>query len=74
MSMRAIIITMVVCYVSVFVIGDYISYIIFPWGGVTASYVKPIYLGIIFLSGLIVGCTTYIAELIKEKNRRNHDD
>lgn len=38
----------------------------FPWGGVEESYLKPIYLGIIFLSGLIMGCTVYIIGLIEE--------
>ncbi len=65
--MKAIIITMIICYIFVFFIGDLISHFIFPWGGVTASYIKPIYIGIIFLSGLIVGCTLYIVEEIKKK-------
>lgn len=64
--MKAIIITMVCCYIFVFWIGVPLADFIFPWGGVTESYLKPIYLGIIFLSGLVMGCTIYLAELIKE--------
>ncbi len=66
--MRAIVITMITCYLVVFIFGNFISNIIFSSGGdVTQSYINPIYLGIIFLSGLIVGCTLYIVEQIKKK-------
>lgn len=61
-----IIITMLLCYVFVFLLGVPIANIIFPGDGVEASYLKPIYLGIVILSGLIVGCTCYISERIKE--------
>lgn len=66
--MRAIVITMITCYLVVFIFGNFISNVIFSsGGGVTQSYIYPIYLGIIFLSGLIVGCTLYIVEQIKKK-------
>ncbi|MBO1001581.1 hypothetical protein ACFSKI_16165 [Pseudogracilibacillus auburnensis] len=66
--MRTILITMIFCYIFIFIIGAFLEDILFPWGGVRESHLKPIYLGIIFLSGLIVGCTLYIAELIKGQN------
>lgn len=44
---------------------------IFPWGGVTQTYLKPIYLDLVAMSGLIAGCTCYITEVIKEVNS-NH--
>lgn len=64
--MKQILITMILCYVLVFWLGMPFANLIFPWGGVTESHLKPIYLGIIFLSGLIVGCTVYIAKLIQK--------
>jgi len=62
---KPILITMVVCYFFVFWLGMPLADFLFPGGGVKESYLKPIYMGIIFLSGLIMGCTVYIAELIK---------
>ncbi len=69
--MKAIIITMLVCYLFVFLFGNLIVELLFPVGGVAESYIKPIYLGIIFLSGLIVGCTIYLAEVIREGRKNN---
>lgn len=64
--MKSILTTMVLCYIFVFWLGMPLADFIFPWGGVTESHLKPIYLGIVFLSGLIMGCTVYIIEFIKE--------
>jgi len=69
--MRAIIITMVVCYLFVFLFGNLIVELLFPGGDVAESYIKPIYLGVIFLSRLIVGCTIYLAEVIREGRMNN---
>lgn len=63
--MKASIITIVLFYIIVFIIGVTIQDIIFPWGGVAESHLKPIYLGLIVLSGLVVGCTVYLAEFLK---------
>lgn len=63
---KASLITMALFYVFVLWQGQIIAEYLFPWGGVAESYFKPIYLGIVVLSGLIVGCTCYIAELIKD--------
>lgn len=68
--MKASLITIILCYVIVFLLGSQIGDFLFPWGGVAESYLKPIYLGIILLSGLIVGCTVYLPGLIKE-NKNN---
>ena len=57
---------MVSLYLFIFWIGIPIADFIFQWGSVEESYLKPIYLGIVVLGGLIVGCTCYIADLIKE--------
>ena len=63
--MKASIITLVLFYIIVFVIGTTFQDIIFPWGGVAESHLKPIYLGLIVLSGLIVGCTVYLGDVLK---------
>ncbi|WP_422124513.1 hypothetical protein DHX103_06755 [Planococcus sp. X10-3] len=63
--MKASIITIVLFYIVVFIIGVAIQDVIFPWGGVAESHLKPIYLGLIVLSGLIVGCTVYLADALK---------
>lgn len=68
--MKAVLITVVSCYAVVFLFGSFIGDFLFPWGSVAESYLKPIYLGIVLLSGLIVGCTVYLSELIKE-NKNN---
>ena len=34
-------------------------------GGISESYLYPIYGGIILLTGLVVGCTVYISDEIK---------
>lgn len=65
--MRAVIITMLVFYVIIRIIGQFTTGTIFSNGGVTSSYANPIYFGIICLSGLIVGCTLYIVEEIRKK-------
>ncbi|MFD1031549.1 hypothetical protein [Metaplanococcus flavidus] len=64
--MKASIITIVLFYIIVFIIGVAIQDFIFPWGGVAESHLKPIYMGLIVLSGLIVGCTVYLADALKE--------
>ncbi|MCG8401162.1 MAG: hypothetical protein MJA84_06150 [Firmicutes bacterium] len=70
--MRLILFVMVLCYAIVFwPFGFLLADVLFPWGGVMESHLKPIYLGIVFLSGLMVGCTVYIAELIKELKNKN---
>lgn len=38
-------------------------------GGVSESYIYPIYGGIILLAGLIVGCTCIIVDEIKKINK-----
>lgn len=63
--MKASIVTIVLFYIFVFVIGVALQDIIFPWGGVAESHLKPIYMGLVVLSGLIVGCTVYLAEILK---------
>lgn len=63
--MKASILTIVLFYIIVFVIGVALQDLIFPWGGVAESHLKPIYMGLIVLSGLIVGCTVYLAEVLK---------
>ena len=55
---------MILCYIFYF-LSMPLAEFLFPYGGVAESYLKPIYLGIIVLSGLITGCTYYIAKLIK---------
>lgn len=73
--LKAVLITMISFYVLVFSLGVPFALYIFPGGGVAESHLKPIYLGIVFLSGLIVGCTCYINELIKElKSDRKVDE
>jgi len=69
--MRAIIVTMIIFYIITFIFGEFITNVIFSSGGITASYANPIYLGIILLSGLIVGCTLYIVEEIKKSKKNN---
>ncbi|SHI45203.1 hypothetical protein [Desulfosporosinus lacus] len=64
--LKLILTTMISCYVFIYWLGGPLAEVIFPGGGVAESYLKPIYLGIVVLSGLIVGCTYYIAELIKK--------
>jgi len=64
--MKPVLITTILCYILVFWLGIPFANFVFPWGGFAESHLKPIYFGIIFLSGLIVGCTVYIAGLIKE--------
>lgn len=59
---------MVLFYILIFWLGMPVAESIFPWGGVTQSYFKPIYLGLVAMSGLIAGCTCYITEVIKEVN------
>lgn len=41
-------------------------HLIFPFGGVSESYLYPIYTGMILLSGLIVVCTRLVLEEMKE--------
>lgn len=72
--MKYAFITMILCYIFVFWLGIPFADFIFPWGNVEQSYLKPIYVGIIFLSGLIVGCTCYIATLIKELKSDKSDE
>ncbi len=43
---------------------------ILPWGGVAETHLHPIYMGMIFLSGLIVACTLLILESIKETQKK----
>ena len=47
-------------------------------GGVSESYLYPVYGGIILLSGLVVGCTSIVLNEIKsvkdEMNRENDGD
>lgn len=71
--MKYAFITMIICYIFVFWLGIPFANFIFPWGNVEQSYLKTIYLGIIFLSGLIVGCTCYIAARIKELKSNESD-
>jgi hypothetical protein len=35
-------------------------------GGVSESYIYPLYAGIVLLAGLVVGCTCVVLEKIKE--------
>lgn len=61
--MKSVLITMVFFHVFVLWQGYPLANLLFPWA---ESNLKPIYLGIVFLSGLIVGCTVYLAEQIRE--------
>ncbi|EHQ88591.1 hypothetical protein [Desulfosporosinus youngiae] len=65
MAIITVAMTMVLFYILVFIFGEPISSAIFLNRGGPDSYYHPIYLGIIVLSGLIVGCTYYLAKLIK---------
>lgn len=63
---KAILGTMIFFHVFVLWQGYPLANFLFPWA---ESHLKPIYLGIVFLSGLIVGCTCYIAQLIEKLKR-----
>lgn len=43
--------------------GYPLAHLLFPWA---EGNLKPLYLGLVLLSGLMVGCTAYLAEQIKE--------
>lgn len=64
---KAVLLVMIVFYVIMWWFSPYSSFL-FPGGGFTESFIKVIYWGIVLLSGLIVGCTVYLAELIKKSN------
>jgi len=73
--MRYVLLVMFLFYIFLFwPFGFIVSEILFPWGGVAESHLKPIYLGLIYLSGLIVACTLYLAELIKEQKNEKKDN
>jgi TRAP-type C4-dicarboxylate transport system permease small subunit len=40
---------------------------IFPGGGVAETHLKPIYMGMVMLSGLIVSCSYVVYHLLKEE-------
>lgn len=63
--MKYVIGTMAAFYVLLFWLGPLFQDVIFPGGGVAESYLKPLYLGIILLSGLVVGCTRLLYEEIQ---------
>lgn len=48
-------------------------HIIFPSGGVSESYLYPIYTGMVLLSGIIVACTKVVLEEIKELKVKKDD-
>lgn len=70
--MKAIIITIISSYVFIFIIGGFLGFL-FP--GVndnpTTSFFGPVYMGFIFLSTLIVACTLYIVNSIRNLNKSN---
>lgn len=69
---KPILITMILFYILVFLFSDPLTQFLFPYvGGVAESYLRPIYLGIVALSGLIVGCTYYIVKLIKGLSQKS---
>ncbi len=63
-TMKAVILTIVASYVFIFWLAPMVYNFIFPWGGVAETHLHPIYFGIIFLSGLIMGCTLYLGSKI----------
>ena len=71
--LKRIIVTMVSFFIIIVLCGGGISIFItrIIGGGDTESYIYPIYIGIILLAGLIVGCTCLILqklEVIAETN------
>lgn len=68
---KSILTTMILFYVFVYWLGFLLAEWIFPGSGVLESYFKPIYLMMHVLSGLIVGCTYYLAKLIKGLSQTN---
>ncbi|AFQ44356.1 hypothetical protein [Desulfosporosinus meridiei] len=63
--LKTILGTMIALYLFIFWLGYPIGDLIFPGGGVAESYLKPIYMGIVVLGGLIVACTCHIAKRIE---------
>ena len=66
--MKKIIIAMVAMALLIGWPGAGIWATVFPkilGGGISESYLYPIYGGIILLTGLVVGCTVYISDEIK---------
>ena len=66
--MKKIIIAMVAMALLIGWPGAGIWVAVFPkilGGGISESYLYPIYGGIILLTGLVVGCTVYISDEIK---------
>ena len=71
--MKILIGTMLGFYILNFWIFPNINQLIFPWGGVQETHLHPIYMGMILLSGLIVGCTYLILESIKELKKDSNN-
>ena len=70
--MKKAIITMVIMFlVMVWPLGGLWEIILKPiiGGGVEQSFIYPLYVGIIILSGLIVGCTDLIIKEIRFKDK-----
>lgn len=65
--------SMIIFYLCMWWFGFFITGTLFPRSGdpVIVSYVHPIYWAAVLLSGLIVGCTVYLAELIKKSNPKD---
>ncbi|MFZ4452560.1 hypothetical protein [Salibacterium aidingense] len=69
--MKAVVITIMVCYIFIFWIGLPIRSVLFSGDGGQQPPLQPIYTGVVLLSGLIVGGTVYIIKTIKN-TKSNH--
>jgi len=65
---KSVFLVMIIFYFIFWWFSPYAAFLFPGDGGIVASYAKPIYWGIVLLSGLIMGCTVYLSELIKESN------
>ncbi len=63
--LKILFLTMIITYVVIW-FGYPLYAFMFPGGGVAETHLKPIYMGIVFLSGIIVTCTYVICKMLEE--------